>query len=162
MQGMVPALPDHPISSTIQRKYRRIKPTADAAEPADGRWRVRSARTTTWTAPMPDPLLNETEQLVLLALLRLGDDAYGVPIRGEILDRAGRTVSLAAVYATLDRLDRRGFVTAWLSEPIAERGGRARKHFTITRAGARALRDARDVMTRMWKGVELPRSQRAR
>jgi DNA-binding PadR family transcriptional regulator len=111
---------------------------------------------------MSDPVLNDTEQLVLLALLRLGDDAYGVPVRAEIEARSGRSVSLAAVYATLDRLERRGFVEPWLSEPLPERGGRARKHFVITPAGARALRDARAVMERMWKGVQLPRSQRAR
>lgn len=107
-------------------------------------------------------LPNETEQLVLLALVRLGEDAYGVPIRTEIEGRAGRAISLAAVYAALDRLEVRGHVRSWLSEPLAERGGRARKHFEITPAGARAVRDARDAMARMWKGLEMHPDLRGR
>ncbi len=99
-------------------------------------------------------LPNETEQLVMLGLVRLGEDAYGVPIRAEIDARSGRAVSLAAVYAALDRLESRGHVRSWLSEPLAERGGRARKHFEVTPAGARVLREARDAMARMWKGLE--------
>jgi DNA-binding PadR family transcriptional regulator len=107
-------------------------------------------------------MLTETEQLVLLALLRLGENAYGVPIRAEIQDRSGRSVSLAAVYAALDRLEQRRYVATWLSEPVPERGGRARKHFRLTRAGARALRDAREVMSRMWQDLELHPDLRAR
>jgi DNA-binding PadR family transcriptional regulator len=99
--------------------------------------------------------LTETEQLVLLALLRLGEDAYGVPVRAEIEARTGRLVSLAAVYACLDRLEREGLARSRLSEPRPERGGRARKYYRITHAGARAVRDARDVMTRMWRGLEV-------
>ena len=99
--------------------------------------------------------LNETEQLVLLALARLGEGAYGVTVRREIEERSGRPVSIAAVYAALDRLERRGFATAWLSSPLPERGGRARKHFGLTVDGIRALEAARDAMDRMWDGVEL-------
>lgn len=103
--------------------------------------------------------LNETEQLVLLALAHLGDEAYGVTVRREIEERSGRSVSIAAVYASLERLERRGHVEAWLSEPTPERGGRARKHFRVTPAGASALRDARAAMDRMWAGLEeLPES----
>lgn len=98
--------------------------------------------------------LTETEQLVLLALLRLGEEAYGVPVRAEIEARSGREVSLAAVYAALDRMERRGLVDSWLSEPLPERGGRARKHFRLTPVGAAALREAREVMERMWSGLE--------
>lgn len=101
----------------------------------------------------PEPL-TETEQLVLLALVRLGEDAYGVPVRAEIEARSGRAVSLAAVYAALDRLEARGQVESWLSEPLPERGGRARKHFRISAAGAAALWQSREVMARMWKGLE--------
>lgn len=97
---------------------------------------------------------NEVEQLILLALVRLGRGAYGVPVRAEIERRSGRKVSLAAVYGALDRMETRGYVKSWLSEPLPERGGRARKHFRITPSGARALRDAREVMTRMWRGLE--------
>jgi DNA-binding PadR family transcriptional regulator len=100
-------------------------------------------------------LPNETEQLVLLALVRLGEDAYGVPIRAEIERRSGRAVSLAAVYAALERLELRGQVRSWLSEPVAARGGRARKHFEITPMGANAVREAREAMARMWKGLEM-------
>jgi DNA-binding PadR family transcriptional regulator len=110
---------------------------------------------------MSDSALNESEQLVLLALLRLGDDAYGVPIRTEIEDRSGRVISLAAVYASLDRLERRRLVESWRSEPLPERGGRARKHFSMTPLGATALREARETMDRMWHGVRIPRSLRA-
>lgn len=102
--------------------------------------------------------LNETEQMVLLALVHLGDDAYGVTVRREIEERSGHSVSIAAVYACLDRLSRQGFAASWLSDPTPERGGRARKHFRITAAGAAALKDARRAMDRMWAGVdELPR-----
>ena len=103
---------------------------------------------------MPADALTETEQLVMLALVRLGEEAYGVPVRSVIESRSGREVSLAAVYAALDRMERRGLVDSWLSEPLPERGGRARKHFRVTAAGARALHEAREVMQRMWRGVE--------
>ena len=99
--------------------------------------------------------LSETEQLVLLALARLGEDAYGVSVRREIEERGGRALSIAAVYNALDRLERRGCADSWLSEPLPERGGRARKHFQITPAGADALRAARGVMERMWDGLRL-------
>ena len=99
--------------------------------------------------------LNETEQLVLLALARLGDDAYGVTIRQEIEERSGRPVSIAAVYAALERLERRDYSSAWLSEPTQERGGRAKKHFRLTPLGVEALAAARDAMNRMWEGVDL-------
>ena len=99
--------------------------------------------------------LNDLEQFVLLALLRLGEDAYGATIRAEIEDRASRAVSMAAVYAALDRMKRGGLVEVQMSEPLPERGGRARKYFRLTPAGSQALGDARDAMARMWDGVEL-------
>lgn len=106
--------------------------------------------------------LNDVEQFVLLALLRLGEDAYGVPIRTEIEERANRAVSMAAVYAALDRMQRGGLIEAQLSEPRPERGGRARKHFRLRPAGTRALEDARGAMARMWDGVDLPTDAEAR
>ncbi len=99
--------------------------------------------------------LNDLEQFVLLALVRLGEDAYGVTIRAEIEDRARRPVSMAAVYAALDRMKRAGLVTAEKSEPLPERGGRARKYFRLTPAGSSSLEEAREAMARMWDGVEL-------
>jgi len=105
--------------------------------------------------------LNDVEQFVLLALLRLGDDAYGVPIRAEIETRSGRPISMAAVYAALDRMQRGGLIEAQLSEPRPERGGRARKHFRLLPAGTQALEDARHALARMWDGVELPHDAEA-
>lgn len=98
--------------------------------------------------------LNDTEQFVLLALVRRRDDAYGVTIQNEIEERAGRHVSIAAVYTALDRLERAGHTESRLSESLPERGGRARKMFRITRQGADTLRDARAAWSRMWEGVE--------
>lgn len=99
-------------------------------------------------------MLNDTERLVLLALLRLGEDAYAMPIREEIEDRSGRTLSVTAVYAALERLERHGYVETWLSDPLPERGGRARKHYRICPSGAAALRRERDAQDRMWEGLE--------
>ena len=99
--------------------------------------------------------VNATEQLVLLALARLRDDAYGVTVRQEIEERSGRPVSIASVYAALDRLERRGLAASWLSEPTPARGGRAKKHFRVTVEGADALEAARAGMERMWEGLDL-------
>ena len=98
--------------------------------------------------------LSEIDQLVLLALVHVGDGAYGVTVRTEIENRSGRSVSMAAVYSSLDRLQRTGCVEAWLSDPTPERGGRAKKHFKVTPAGAAELRAARRGMARMWEGLE--------
>jgi DNA-binding PadR family transcriptional regulator len=98
--------------------------------------------------------LNEIEQFVLLAVLRLGEDAYAIPIRQEIEERARRSVSVTAVYAALDRLERQDFVESWLSEPVPERGGRGRKHFRILPSGAEALRRERAGLERMWEGLD--------
>ena len=103
---------------------------------------------------MPTESLTETEQLVLLALVRLGDQAYGVPIRAEIEGRSGRSVSMAAVYLALGRLEQRGYAESWSSEPMSSRGGRSRKHFRLTRLGAKAVVAAREAMQRMWDGLE--------
>lgn len=109
----------------------------------------------------PREVLNEVDQLVMLALVRLEADAYGVTIRAEIENRSGRSVSMAAVYSALDRLERRGFAESWLSNPTPERGGRAKKHFRITRIGAAELRSARGAMARMWDGLEMHPDLRA-
>src|SRR5262249_62130164 len=86
---------------------------------------------------MTMPTLGEFEQLVLLALIRLGDAAYGVPIRDEIHRRAGRNVSLATVYKTLERLEAKGCVSSTVGEPTAERGGRRKR---VLRPGPRRPR----------------------
>ncbi|MGJ5813258.1 PadR family transcriptional regulator [Paludibaculum fermentans] len=103
---------------------------------------------------MPD-YLGEFEQIVLLAVLRLDGSAYGVPIRQEIEQRAGRAVTIGALYATLDRLEAKGYVTSWFSEPTPERGGRSKRYFRLLPAGAEALARSKDMLDSMWKGVRL-------
>ena len=99
--------------------------------------------------------LNKVEQLVLLALARLGDDAYGMSIRDEIEARSGRSLSIAAVYAALDRLERGELIEAHLSAPTPERGGRAKKHFALTEDGVEAIVAEREVIDQMWQGLDL-------
>ena len=83
--------------------------------------------------------LGEFEQAVLLAVAHLDDDAYGVTIRREIESRTRRTVAVGALYTALDRLERKGLVTSTMSDPTPERGGRSKRHFTITSAGERQV-----------------------
>lgn len=97
--------------------------------------------------------LGEFEQLLLVALLRLRSDAYGVTIRREIVERTGRDIAIGAVYTTLDRLERKGFVSSSLGEPTAERGGRAKRYFKIEAPGERALNRSREAMASMWDGL---------
>jgi PadR family transcriptional regulator PadR len=93
------------------------------------------------------------ELLVLLALMRLGDDAYGVPISEAIEESSGREVAIGSVYITLERLERKGFVSSRLGEPTAERGGRAKTYFKITAKGMGAVRHARRTLLNLWKGL---------
>jgi DNA-binding PadR family transcriptional regulator len=99
--------------------------------------------------------LSQLEEYVLLCLVRLGDEAYGVPIHQEIEERTRRSVSIATVYTALDRLEKDGLVYSRLSSPLPERGGRAKRLFRLSPEGASALRRARRVMDSMWEGVEL-------
>ena len=101
--------------------------------------------------------LGEFEQIVLLAVARLAGRGYGVSIRREIEDRTGREVSVGAVYATLDRLEQKGLLASWEGDPTPTRGGRAKRHFRVLPAGARALEDTRRMLGRMWEGVDLGR-----
>jgi DNA-binding PadR family transcriptional regulator len=100
------------------------------------------------------PVLGDFEQLVLLALVRLGPDAYGATVRREIETHAGRELSISAVYTTLQRLEQKGFVRSRMGEPTPERGGRRRKHFVLLPAGQRALRAAYEAFAGMTAGVE--------
>jgi PadR family transcriptional regulator, regulatory protein PadR len=93
------------------------------------------------------------ELLVLLALIRLGDDAYGVPISQAIEASSGRPVSIGSIYITLDRLERKGLVSSRLGEPTAARGGRAKTYFRITAKGLREVRQARRTLISLWQGV---------
>ena len=97
--------------------------------------------------------LGEFEQVVLLAVARLGDDAYGMKLRTEIVDRTGRAVSIGAIYATLDRLVAKDYLRA----RDEEANGRARRFFTLTRDGVEALHAANELHARMWAGIQLPK-----
>lgn len=99
--------------------------------------------------------LAEFELYVMLALARLGDDAYGVSIRQEIEARTGRPVSIGAVYATLGRLGEKDLVRFRTSDPLPVQGGRARKYFWLTPKGVRALEHSTEMLRRMMKGVQL-------
>jgi PadR family transcriptional regulator PadR len=99
--------------------------------------------------------LGEMELMVLLAVVRLGDDAYGVPISKELLNFAGREVALGSIYAALDRIEQKGFVTSFLGDPTPERGGRAKRYFRVTPGGVRALRVTRAALTNLWSGIPL-------
>jgi DNA-binding PadR family transcriptional regulator len=98
--------------------------------------------------------LGEFEQLLLLAVLRLGEEAYGVTVRREIERRTGRSVSLGAIYPTMDRLEEKGLLTSCMGEPTGERGGRSRRYFTVLPAGVEALHRARATFLAMWEGLE--------
>lgn len=97
--------------------------------------------------------LGEFEHLILLSLLRLGPDAYGVSIRQLLVERAGRDVSFGAIYSTLRRLEEKGLVRSSLGEPEPVRGGRAKKYFAITPRGRTAVRDAQRAFVRMAEGL---------
>jgi DNA-binding PadR family transcriptional regulator len=100
------------------------------------------------------PALGDFEQLVLLGVLRLGEEAYGAAIRQEIHARSGRDVSINAVYTTLDRLEDKGLLRSWIGEPTAQRGGRRRKGYAMTPAGVAALQQAYRAFTAMADGLE--------
>jgi DNA-binding PadR family transcriptional regulator len=98
--------------------------------------------------------LGEFEQVVLIAVLRLGENAYAIPIREEIRQRTGRSVARGALYTALDRLEAKQFLRSHMSEPLEERGGRSRRYFALTPAGLSALRTSRQSLLRLWQGIE--------
>jgi DNA-binding PadR family transcriptional regulator len=98
-------------------------------------------------------LLSNFELMVLLALIRVGENAYGVPISKEIEQQSGRGVSIASLYAALARLEAKGFVKSELGEPTAARGGRAKKYFKVTSRGLREVREVKGTLVRLWNGV---------
>jgi PadR family transcriptional regulator, regulatory protein PadR len=99
--------------------------------------------------------LGEFEQLVMFAVVRLEDDAYGASIRRELLERAGRDVSPGAIFTTLERLEARGLVTSSYGEPTQERGGRRKRFYRLKAEGRRALAASLDTIKRMARGLEL-------
>ena len=102
----------------------------------------------------------EFEQVVLLAVVHLGDAAYGASIRREIEERGGRTVTIGAAYATLDRLVDKGYLKSREAN-AGDRGGQPRRFFAITPAGVTALEQARALQTRMWQGIQLTKARKA-
>jgi DNA-binding PadR family transcriptional regulator len=98
--------------------------------------------------------LGEFELIVMLAAMQLGEEgAHTLAIVDEIRQRTGRSVHRAAVYVTLQRLESRGLIASWLAEPRPERGGKRRRHAKLTRAGCRAIQEARSALESMWRGL---------
>jgi PadR family transcriptional regulator PadR len=105
--------------------------------------------------------LGELEQLVLLAILRLRDAAYGVSIRSEIEARTGRKTTRGALYATLDRLEEKEFVTSRMGDPTPIRGGRAKRYYTVSAHGVRAIAQSQYAYRRMLDGLAIPGARHA-
>ncbi len=103
---------------------------------------------------MTEIYLGELEQIVLLAVLRVGDDAYAVPILAQIEAQTGRKIARGALYTALERLEAKGCLRSRLGEPLPERGGRARRYFTVTPAAVRALKQSRRSLMRLWRGLD--------
>lgn len=97
--------------------------------------------------------LGEFELMVLLAVLRMGEGAYGVAVVRELRTLRGREVALGSVYAALERLERRGLARSWMGEATPERGGRAKRFFRVTNEGLRAVRETRKVLDRLWASL---------
>ena len=100
--------------------------------------------------------LRHFELMVLLALIRLGDDAYGVPICHEIEKQSGREAALGSVYAALERLEEKGLVTSRLGDSTAVRGGRAKRYFRVTAQGMRDVRQTQRALMNLWRGLPEP------
>ena len=98
--------------------------------------------------------LGEFEQIVLLAVLQLGDESYGVTIRAEIERQTGQPIARGALYTTLDRLEKKGLLTSRVGGSIQQIGGRERRFFYVTPIGITNLRKSRSVLQRLWRGVE--------
>ena len=100
--------------------------------------------------------LGEFEELTLLAVLALGDAAYGVAVQQHLEREAAREVSLGPVYAALERLERKGYLRSTMGDPTPERGGKRKRLFAVTKSGMATLRNMRQVRESMWKAVESP------
>ena len=104
--------------------------------------------------PMGRIDLGDTEHLVLLAILRLGQEAYGIPILDEVCARSGRDVARATVYVALKRLEQKGLVSSRLADSTPERGGRAKRYFRLKPSGLKALRESRAMFLELWRDYE--------
>jgi DNA-binding PadR family transcriptional regulator len=98
-------------------------------------------------------LLTDFELMILLAVLRVGDDGYGAAIAREIEATGRRAVMLGALYAALDRMERNGLVTSSLGDPTPARGGRAKRFFKVTPRGLRAVKETQRALVALWSGV---------
>lgn len=98
--------------------------------------------------------LGEFEQLALLAVMRLGDEAYGARIQEELDARGGRSAAISTIYITLTRLENKGLVRSSMGSPTVQRAGKPRRYFTIEAGGVQALRDSRERLLAMWDGME--------
>jgi PadR family transcriptional regulator PadR len=98
-------------------------------------------------------MLGEFEYMLIAAAVRLGEDAYGATIRGEIEEATGGRCSIGALYTTLDRLETKGFIKTWMGDPTPQRGGRPKRMVRVTAAGNQAAREFYAVMTRASRGV---------
>ena len=103
--------------------------------------------------PMP---IGSLELSALLSVVRLGDEAYGLAVRADLAERTGRELSVGAVYTTLQRLEDKGFLRSHASAPLPVRGGRSRRHYVLTGAGGKAIRDAERHAKSIWQGVRSP------
>ena len=103
----------------------------------------------------PRDYLGEMELMVLLAVVRLGDEAYGVPISRELLILVKRELSVGSIYAALERLERKGMVSSSVGDPTSERGGRAKRYFRATAEGIRTLKMTRAALMKLWSGIPL-------
>ena len=103
----------------------------------------------------PKPNLGQFEELTLLAIIKLRDQAYGMKIRQTLEHVTKRSVSIGALYTTLDRLEKKRLITSWQGEATAERGGRAKRYFSVESAGIKALNDSQRVRNEMLQGVDL-------
>jgi PadR family transcriptional regulator PadR len=104
--------------------------------------------------PPTPPYLGEFEYAVLLAVAHLRDDAYAVPMRAFLEERTGRVVARGALYTALDRLEGKGCLVSRMGDPTPERGGRARRYFTVSALGLRALRSTHASLSRLSEGLE--------
>ena len=100
------------------------------------------------------PAIGEFEQMVLLAVLQVREDAYGVTVHAELERHTKRPIARGAVYMTLDRLEKKGLLGSTLSEPTAARGGRAKRCYTLTRTAILALKASRRTLLSLWDGLE--------
>jgi PadR family transcriptional regulator PadR len=129
---------------------------ASAPSTVRGRQEVALSRFVLQRRAMTLAAVGSLELTILVAVSRLGADAYGLAIRGDVSARTGHDYSVGAIYTTLHRLEEKGLVTSRVAEPLPVRGGRARREFKLTAAGRRALRDARRVAASVWAGVIPP------